>query len=442
MIRGPTIRVLNVLLQQAWGARLARAVLRFGRVSGLLVVCSCANQGAPSGGPIDRAGPQVVETSPDTFAVVAPFDDAIQIVFNERISERAVRGTLDDAVIVSPQSGEVRVRHSSRALRVTMAGGIQPNEVYRVTVQPFVQDLFRNPMADAFEFIFSTGAEMTPTVLAGSVIDRITGQPVRDARVLARVERPPEAEEEEPDEDQVIPAHVAVTDSAGVYAFRYVPAGRYVITAFEDQNRSREPDGTEPVGTGLEELNAADTVLLNLSLLLPDTTPAMVQNVDVIDSLTLVVELDDFLDPPSDLTGVSASLGPDSLAPPGVVTIMHERDYFNRMDAIQDSLHVADSIQFDEETQRIEALRAAGDSVTADEVESELTTPRPPAQSDARVLQDRDLPKRTLFLLLADTLATDQAYELSVEGVTNINGVPGGGGMADSGADFSGSDIF
>ncbi len=298
-----------------------------------------------------------------------------------------------------------------------------------MTVQPLVQDLFRNPMTDAFEFIFSTGAEMTPTVLAGSVIDRITGQPVRGARVLARVERPPE--EEEPDDDQVVPAHVAVTDSAGVYAFRYVPSGRYVITAFEDQNRSREPDGTEPVGTGFEELNAADTVLLNLSLLLPDTTPAMVQSVDVIDSLTLAVELDDFLDPPSDLTGVSAFLGPDSLAPPGVVTIMHERDYFNRMDAIQDSLHVADSIQFEEETQRIEALRAAGDSVTADEVESELTTPRPPAQSDARVLQDRDLPKQTLFLLLTDTLATDLLYELSVSGITNINGVPDGGGTAE-----------
>ena len=35
-----------------------------------------------------------------------------------------------------------------------------------------------------------------------------------------------------------------------------------------------------------------------------------------------------------------------------------------------------------------------------------------------------------LYLLLADTLATDQPYELSVAGVTNINGVPEGGGAA------------
>ena len=142
---------------------------------GLFSICSCANQGAPSGGLQDLTGPQVVGTFPDTFAVVEAFDDEIRIGFDERISESGVQGPLDDAVIISPESGEVRVRHSSRALRVTMVGGFQPDQVYRVTVQPVVQDLFRNVMVDAFEFIFSTGAEMTPTVLAGSIVDRITG---------------------------------------------------------------------------------------------------------------------------------------------------------------------------------------------------------------------------------------------------------------------------
>ena len=395
---------------------------------GLFSFFSCANQGAPSGGPQDRTGPQVVETVPDTFAVVTAFDDEIRIVFDERISERAVQGTLDAAVIISPESGEVRVRHSGRALRVTMAGGFQPDEVYRVTVLPMVQDLFRNEMAGAFEFIFSTGAEMTPTVLAGSIVDRITGQRVEGARVTARVERRPGVEESE---GQVAPTHVATTDSSGVYAFRYIPSGRYEITAFVDQNRNREPDDSEPIRTGREELNPADTVLLNFAILVPDTTPALVRNVDVVDSLTLAVEFDDFLDPASELTGVSASLGPDSLDPAEVTTIMHERDYLGRMDAIQDSLHLSDSIRFEEEQQRIEFLRSAGDSVAAAEIESELTPPRPPAQSDARVLQTRELPKQVLYLLLADTLAMDQPYELSVVGVTNINGVPDGGGTAE-----------
>ncbi|SUZ81007.1 uncharacterized protein METZ01_LOCUS33861, partial [marine metagenome] len=186
---------------------------------GLLSICACANQRGPPGGPRDLTGPQVVETFPDTFAVLTSFDDEIRITFDERISERAVEGTLDGAVTISPESGEVRVRHSNRALRVRMEGGFQPNEVYRVTVQPVVQDLFRNAMVGAFEFIFSTGAEMTPTVLAGSIIDRITGEPVQGARITARVEGAPEVEGSD---DLVIPTHVAVSDVSGVYAFRYV----------------------------------------------------------------------------------------------------------------------------------------------------------------------------------------------------------------------------
>ena len=400
-----------------------------GALIGLLMITSCANQGAPPGGPLDRTGPQVVGTFPDTFAVLEAFDDEIRIVFNERISERPVQGTLDGTVIISPESGEVSVRHSSRALRVTMEGGFQPDAVYRVTVESMVQDLFQNPMAGAFEFIFSTGAEMTPTVLAGSIIDRITGRPILGARVTARVERPPGVEEFD---GPVVPTHVAITDSSGIYAFRYVPPGRYDITAFRDQNRNREPDGSELIGTGSEELNPADTVLLDLTLLAPDTTPAMVQNVELVDSLTLAVEFDDFLDPTVELAGVSAFLGPDSLDPAAVTAIMHERDFLGRMDEIQDSLHLADSIRFEEDRQRIDVLLSVGDSVAAAEIEAELATgPRPPAPRDATELQGRDLPKQVLYLLLADTLATDQPYELSVAGVTNINGVPDGGGTAE-----------
>ncbi len=92
---------------------------------GLFSICSCANQGAPPGGPRDLTGPQVVETFPDTFAVLPDFDGEIRVVFNERISERGARGTLEGSVTISPESGEVRVRHANRALRVMMAGGLR-----------------------------------------------------------------------------------------------------------------------------------------------------------------------------------------------------------------------------------------------------------------------------------------------------------------------------
>ena len=402
--------------------------MTLGWTLGLFSICSCANQGAPPGGPQDRTAPQVLETFPDTFAVVPAFIEDIRIVFDERISESGAQGTLDQAVTISPESGEVTVRHSSRALRVRMEGGFLPDEVYRVTVQPVVRDLFGNSLVDPFEFVFSTGAEMTPTVLAGSIVDRITDEPIEGARVIARAEPPPGVEASD---DQVVPTHVALTDERGIYALRYVPAGGYEITAFLDQDRSGRPSNREPIETGRGVLNPADTVLMNFALLVPDTTPAVLASVDVVDSLTLAVDFDDFLDPMSSLTGVSASLGPDSLGPAEVVTIMHERDYLERQDAIQDFSYVADSIRFEEQQQQIESLLSAGDSVAASEIEADSRAPVRRAQSSAAVLQARDLPKQVLYLLLADTLATDRTYELAVQGVTNINGIPDGGGTAE-----------
>ena len=399
-----------------------------GGMIGLLSLCACANQGAPPGGPVDRSGPQVVGTFPEPFEIVAAFDDEIWVEFNERISERGRQGSLDDAVVISPESGEISVRHSSRALRVTMEGGFRPDEVYRVTVQPLVQDLFQNAMVSPFEFIFSTGPEMTPTVLAGSIVDRITGQTVEGARVTARAARPEGMEESD---DSVVSTHVATTDSRGVYALRYVPSGRYDLTAFVDENRNREHDDSEPVGIGQELLNAADTVFLDFALLVPDTTPALAGSVEVVDSLTLAVEFDDFLDPDSELTGVSASLGPDSLPAIDIVAIMHERDYTARQNVIQDSVHVADSIRFEVDQQRIESLRSAGDSTAAAEIAAQVTAPRPPSQVDPRGAESHDLPKQVIFLLLSDTLGVDRPYELDVAGVTNINGVSGGGGTVE-----------
>ena len=98
-----------------------RAGLGLSGMIGSTLLFSCANPGAPTGGPRDLTGPQVVETIPDTFAVVTTLDQ-IEIRFDERISERGFQGTLDGAVIVSPESGEVSVRHSSRPVTTPQKG--------------------------------------------------------------------------------------------------------------------------------------------------------------------------------------------------------------------------------------------------------------------------------------------------------------------------------
>ena len=407
-------------------SRIRRRTDHIAGVLVLLAAGSCAREQAPPGGPPDLSGPQVVATVPDTFTVIEAFDGPIRINFNERISERGATGTLDQTVQISPESGEIEVRHRKDHLEVRMEGGFLPDLVYRVTVLPSVQDLFRNAMPRPFEFIFSTGAVMLPNALAGTVFDRLTGDPMEGVRVTARAQ------------PLVVggvgdvrgPTHVAITDSSGVFAFRYLPpVGRYLLTGFEDANRNREPDFFEPIGDAFQVMNGADTVFTDMHLLRPDTTAARVTGANAVDSVTVSIQFDDYLDPDSPLAGVAASLTLDSIPVAfDVREIMHERDYQIRSEAIADSLRVADSLQIIGSLRVADSLRAAGDTAGALEVDEARPAPRPAPTIDQRAEETRDLPKRTIYLLLSDTLVFDETYEVSVSGVQNINGVKGGGG--------------
>ena len=379
----------------------------------LMATGSCARAISPPGGPTDMSGPQVVATFPDTFSIVESFDGPIKITFNESISERGTSGSLDQAVQVSPESGSIEVSHKKNGLEIRMEGGFSPDLVYRVTVLPTVRDLFGNPMPQPFEFIFSTGADLIPNALAGMVSDRLTGRPMEGVRVTAMIE-PLRGNKEAISEESV---HVAISDRDGIFAFRYLPPlGRYALKAFDDFNRNKEVDFFEPFGDASQVISGSDTVFAYMSLLSSDTTAALVSDADIVDSVTVMVEFDDHLNPETSLDDVLAQITLDSM-PSGIEVqkVMHEREYLIRAESIEDSVWVADSI------------RAASDSVIAEE----LGMGRPRPSENRRVDPDRDLPKQAIYILLSNELIFDQTYKVSISGVANINGIKGDNGATD-----------
>lgn len=461
--------------------------LRLGAVLGASAVvglaAGCARQSAPPGGPEDRRPPVVVHTEPDTFAVVdTPFRGPVRFVFDERISERVASGTLDDAVLVSPHTGTVRVEHGRQDISVTIAGGFKPNLVYRVTLLPVVSDLFNNQLRAPFDLVFSTGAPLVASAVAGIAWDRTNGRGMDDLTV------------------QAVSADSAVyesqTDSGGIYVFRYLPPGRYAITAFQDQNRNGERDRMEASGTRSLLLNGADTVTTGMSIpvLQQDTTPARITGVQPLDSVTVLLEFDDYLDPsPSSQPAVSITLqepeeGDTLPAPrpsrvPRVTRVFQAREYTAWREELQDSFATLDSL---EAAQRAREARARREREAADTARQQDTTRAPgapvvpdssvvapgdtsraPAQEEARPPARRlppplpggaapaagarrggvsqpgsgtpttpttpdgsPLPDRQMVVRLDTALVPNIGYRVQVQGVTNLNGVPLGGGEA------------
>lgn len=378
----------------------------------------CARMEAPPGGPPDNVPPVVVSTSPDTFAVVDAFEESVTFRFSERISERPVGGTLEEAVVVSPETGEVSVDHGRQSLDVSVEGGFRPGLVYRVRILPAVRDMFGNPMVEPYELVFSTGAEFRRGVVAGEVLDRISGQAVEGARVHA-------LDEGEADDSLF---HLGRTDSDGIFAVRYLPPGRYALTAFEDLNRNRSVDGAEPRERREIVLEGeADTVLVSMEILAPDTTPPRIVRGEAVDSATVRLETDDVLDPAESLDLVEVTLSREEGEGPAPDTLLHEYQWEARRQALEEARAEADAAAAVDSAIVADTADADGDAgdvpgadaAPPDTVESPYDPGEPPRA------------EQTIYVLLAEALSPDVAYTVSVEGLRNIAGTAGGGGEVD-----------
>ena len=337
---------------------------RNGRLAAAAMVvawaAACARQEVPTGGPEDRRPPVIVDTYPAPFEVLDEVDGDVKFEFDERISERVSGTTLSDAVIVSPSSGDVSVSHGRTTLSVSMEGGFQPGVVYRVTVRALISDLFGNQLVDSFELVFSTGDTPVPTTLAGEAWERETGQGLSNAIVFAT------------GADGLV--HQSRTDGSGIFAFRYIPEGDYTITAFDDLNRDAKVDSVETQGVAIASLGTGDTVLVDIPALTPDTAAAVLTSVDVLDSVTVVLEFDDFLDPGvavEGFDGVDVTISRDEGGALSVLRVFHEADYAAFIEVVADSFSVLDSIEAEEASAQaaLEAEVAAllvGDSVAGE----------------------------------------------------------------------------
>jgi len=400
-------------------------------IASALVGMSCARQGRIPGGPADRVPPIVVAVEPEPESIAHDWDGPIRIHFNERISERGAQGALEDAILVSPAVEGLRVAHSRTGLEISVPGGFEEGRIYRVTVLPEISDLFANRMRGPFEFVFSTGPAISGAVAAGVVEDRLTGQPVQ---VRVEVVGP----------DSTV--HFTRTGADGLFALRYLPPARYRLRAYEDRNRNGEPDFSEPQG-GLPIAlpSNADTSITSFSVLLPDSTPATLLRAEVVDSVSIRLEFDDYLDPAENVSLVGVGVSPDTaiadslrpeslLATPGLDRVMHEHEFQEYQSQVAQL----------RATQAAEAARRGADSIAAipDSTRAVLA-PATPAQTEPQPLpveeeeepQEEEpqeegppLPGQVLVVILDSPLQARYPYRIRVTGVRNINALPLGGG--------------
>ncbi|MFO7893009.1 MAG: carboxypeptidase-like regulatory domain-containing protein [Longimicrobiales bacterium] len=401
---------------------------------------ACAQPGRPSGGEVDRSPPRVVAVTPAAFDTITDLGQPVVIRFDERISER-LQGVaeLREAVLVSPATDAPMVDQGRQSIQIRQRDGWEPDRVYRVVVRPVYSDLFGNQRQEPVELVFSTGAPITESALAGFVTDRITGRAEADARVEAtrRIDGQ---------------RYVAVTDTAGFFAMRFAPAGAYDLKSWRDQDRDREPDFFEAQDTAEAAIGVTDTAVVELALLPMDTTPARLARVEAVDSSKLRLVFDDYFAPGPVSGSARLYLLPDTTLVTSGGRLFHAtrldsilaaeaavaaaRDSARREEAVRDSLRaLRDSL-----AALPDSLRPPGDTLPdtvvtdtgarlPDTVRARGADPSGagPAGQESK---SQPLPSQELILVLPGVLTPDTTYYVEVEGVVNIRGLPDGGGAA------------
>jgi hypothetical protein len=289
------------------------------RVSARQIACSalaavaaalagCASQGVPPGGPPDLEPPRLVRTSPDTGAVgVRGGEVAFQ--FDEVIAERPTgAATLGALFLVSPRDGEPRVTWRRDAISVRPRGGFRDNTVYTVTMLPGIVDLRGNSRTEGAEVVFSTGATIPRTSLAGVVFDWVAGNAVPRALVEALHVRDSATARD-------TTTYLAVADSLGRFAFRYLPPGDYTVRGAADANSNRAIDPRELYDTVRVALR--DSATVELLAFAHDTVGPRLTAASASDSVTLRATFDQPLLPTQPLgPSLFALTGPDSARVP------------------------------------------------------------------------------------------------------------------------------
>jgi hypothetical protein len=360
---------------------------------------ACASAGTPPGGPEDHSPPEIISITPDSGETHVNIK-SVEFKFDETVSDRPIGATdLAQIFLISPRNGEAKVSWHRSRIDVRPKNGFKPNTAYRVTLLPGLVDLRSNVRKTTTTIIFSTGATFPNLSITGIVFDW-AAQHVVNGAYMEAVWR---------NDTSVV--YLAATDSAGQFDLGPLPVGTYTVRALIDQNNNRMLDRGEKWDTATVTVVDARPHI-ELDAIERDTTPAALENVQVIDSVSFRVTFDKPLDPRIPLQPALVRLQHPDSSQIDIAQVQWQRDYDRRKAAI-DSARRADSIK------AAAPPSAPSPAAPAPAVAAPPTRSAPPAPKPSALPPDRGI---VITIAPPARLVPTETYRVTLIGMRNLVG--------------------
>lgn len=370
------------------------------KAAALAFVAACASAGAPPGGPEDHSPPQILAISPDSGATNVNIKQ-VQFTFDEVVSDRpaGVAGNLDQIFLISPRNGAAQVSWRRSKITVKPRNGFRPNTAYRVTLLPGLVDLRGNIRREATTILFSTGPTFPPFSIRGQVFDWAAQRIANGAYIEAISLK---------DTSLV---YLTATDTAGIFDVGPLDPGKYLVRALMDQNSNRVVDRNEKWDTTTVDVTTFRPNI-ELDAIERDSVPPSIDNVTLIDSVSLRVTFDKPIDPALPLQPALIRLQRADSSQVEVTRVEWQAA-FERSRAARDSARRADSLRTRVDTTRPQPPPAAAPALPLG------TRPPPPPPKPKS-----PPPERGIVITVSPTtpLHPSTTYKVTALGFRNLVG--------------------
>ena len=195
-----------------------------------LFIGSCANQGAPEGGPYDTQPPRLLQANPSNKAtgvrsrrLVLNFDEYIKLSSDQ------------DKIIVSPaQLKPARITTSGHSVIIYPEESLRPATTDSFYFDDAISDNNEDNALEDFSYLFSTGDKVDSMQVSGRVVDALTYEPIGDLLIGAYH---PGQMSDSTLAQRTFP-YVSKSNKMGRFTLRGLPDSTYLVFATKDNDRN------------------------------------------------------------------------------------------------------------------------------------------------------------------------------------------------------------
>ena len=216
---------------------LRRALLQGWTLAVPALLCACARQAPPPGGPPDTSAPEVMAVTPAPGSVGVERNTPLTLMFSEKIDPAG----LEKSLWITP-GGLAKPKISVSGAEVTIRSStpLPESTTVAVLVTTQIQDKRQNVLRRPHRWVFSTGDRIWPGSVRGKVVREETGQAANE-RGQILVGLYPSEGDTVPDPSVVPPVAITQADSSLGFVLDGLPARgeRWWLLAMIDRDGNR-----------------------------------------------------------------------------------------------------------------------------------------------------------------------------------------------------------